>query len=45
MFEENQRDMEKATQFDEQLSLIKIHQELKEEEQKITDLLGTVILK
>ena len=45
MFEENQRDMEKATQFDEQLSLIKIHQDLKQEEQKITDLLGTVILK
>ena len=45
MFEENQRDMEKATQFDEQLSLIKIHQDLKQEEQKITNLLGTVILK
>ncbi|MCY7421035.1 MAG: DNA primase [Chitinophagaceae bacterium] len=45
MFEENQRDMEKTTQFDEQLSLIKIHQQLKEEEQKITILLGTVILK
>ena len=45
MFEENQRDMEKATQFDEQLSLIKIHRDLKQEEQKITNLLGTVILK
>jgi DNA primase len=45
MFEENQRDMERATQFDEQLSLIRIHQQLKEEEQKITGLLGTVILK
>ena len=45
MFEENQRDMERATQYDEQLSLIRIHQQLKEEEQKITNLLGTVILK
>ena len=45
MFAENQRDMERATQYDEQLSLIRIHQQLKEEEQKITNLLGTVILK
>jgi len=45
MFDENQRDMENTTVFEEQLTLIKIHQQLKEEEQKITNLLGTVILK
>ncbi len=45
MFDENQRDMEKATVFEDQIKLIRIHQHLKEEEQKITRLLGTVILK
>ena len=45
MFDENQRDMEKVTDFNDQMNLIKIHQQLKEEEQKITRLLGTVILK
>jgi DNA primase len=45
MFEENQHEMEKATLFDEQMNLIQIHKQLKEEEQKITKLLGTVILK
>jgi len=45
MFEENQRDMEKATSFDQQMDLIKVHKVLKDEEQKITRQLGTVILK
>ncbi len=45
MFEENQRDIEKSQSFDEQINLIKIHKFLKEEEQKITTQLGTVILK
>jgi predicted Zn-dependent protease len=45
MFEENQRDMEKATSFEQQMDLIKVHKVLKEEEQKITGQLGTVIIK
>jgi DNA primase len=45
MFDENQRDIEKATSFEDQLNLIKVHKILKEEEQKITKQLGTVILK
>lgn len=45
MFDENQRDIEKANTFEEQLDLIKIHKVLKDEEQKITGLLGTVIFK
>lgn len=45
MFDENQRDIEKAGTFEEQLDLIKIHKVLKDEEQKITRLLGTVIFK
>ncbi|TDH21598.1 DNA primase [Segetibacter sp. 3557_3] len=45
MFEENQRDMEKSVSFEEQINLMKIHKVLKEEEQKITSQLGTVILK
>jgi DNA primase len=45
MFDENQRDIEKAASFEEQMDLIKIHKVLKEEEQKITGLLGTVIFK
>lgn len=45
MFDENQMDMEKAVSFDQQIDLIKIHQHLKEEEQKITKQLGTVIFK
>jgi DNA primase len=45
MFDENQRDIEKAITFEEQMDLIKIHKVLKEEEQKITGLLGTVIFK
>jgi DNA primase len=45
MFDENQRDLEKAATFEEQMNLIKIHKVLKEEEQKITGQLGTVIFK
>lgn len=45
MFDENQQDMEKASTFEEQMDLIKVHQQLKEEEQKITKQLGTVIFK
>jgi DNA primase len=45
MFDENQRDIEKAASFEEQIDLIKIHTVLKEEEQKITRQLGTVIFK
>ena len=45
MFDENQKDIEKATSFEDQINLIKVHKVLKEEEQKITQQLGTVILK
>jgi len=45
MFDENQHDIEKAASFEEQMDLIKIHKVLKDEEQKITSQLGTVILK
>lgn len=45
MFEENQRDMEKATSFEQQMDLMKVHKVLKDEEQKITRQLGTVIIK
>lgn len=45
MFDENQRDIEKARSFEEQMDLIKIHKVLKDEEQKITRMLGTVIFK
>ncbi|GEO08142.1 DNA primase [Segetibacter aerophilus] len=45
MFDENQRDIEKAASFEEQMDLIKIHNVLKDEEQKITRQLGTVIFK
>ncbi|MDQ6815340.1 MAG: DNA primase, partial [Bacteroidota bacterium] len=45
MFDENQRDIEKAISFEEQMDLIKIHKVLKDEEQKITSQLGTVIFK
>ena len=39
------RDIEKAATFEEQMDLIKIHKVLKDEEQKITRQLGTVIFK
>ena len=45
MFDENQTDIEKAVTFEEQVDLIKIHKVLKDEEQKITRVLGTVIFK
>jgi DNA primase len=45
MFDENQRDMEKATEFDEQMKLIELHKHLKEAEIEITKQLGTVIIK
>ena len=45
MFDENQTDIEKAATFEEQMDLIKIHKVLKDEEQKITRVLGTVIFK
>jgi DNA primase len=45
MFDENQRDFEKAKTYEEQIDLIKIHNVLKEEEQKITRLFGTLIFK
>ncbi len=45
MFGENQKDIEKANTFEEQINLIKIHKVLKDEEQKITRILGTVIFK
>jgi DNA primase len=45
MFDENQNDIEKAATFEEQIDLIRVHQQLKEEEQKITKQLGTVIFK
>ncbi|WP_026260160.1 DNA primase [Segetibacter koreensis] len=45
MFDENQRDLEKARTYEEQIDMIKIHNVLKVEEQKITQLLGTVIFK
>ncbi len=45
MFEENQKDMQTAQNFDEQMKFMKIHKVLKEEEQKITKELGTVIVR
>lgn len=45
MFDENQQDIEKAANFEDQMNLIKIHKILKDEEQKITSQLGTVIFK
>jgi DNA primase len=45
MFQENQRDMEAASTYEEQLSLIKVHQILQEEMKKITHPVGTVVIK
>ena len=45
MFEENQKDIQKAKTHEEQMNFIKIHKALKDEEQKITKELGTVIFK
>ncbi len=45
MFEQNQRDMEQAKTFNEQMRLINIHKQLKEIEMGLTKDLGTVIIK
>ncbi len=45
MFDQNQRDMEQATSFEEQIKLIEIHKHLKQIEQELTRELGTVIVK
>ncbi|MGI8951587.1 MAG: DNA primase [Chitinophagaceae bacterium] len=45
MFEQNQRDMEKAKTLNEQMRLIEIHKQLKEIEIQLTKNLGTVIIK
>ncbi len=45
MIDENQREMEKATNEDDQFLFLKTHVALKFEEQQITKLLGTVIFK
>ena len=45
MFDENQHDIQNAKTFEEQMTFIKIHKGLKDEEQKITKELGTVIIR
>lgn len=45
MFDENQLQLETAKDFKEQLYLMEVHNSLKNEERKITQLLGTVIIK
>jgi DNA primase len=45
MFEENQRDLEAATDTDKQMQYVEVHKYLKEEEIAITKQLGTVIIK
>ncbi len=45
MFDENQHDIKNAKTYEEQLTFIKIHKGLKDEEQKITKELGTVIFR
>jgi hypothetical protein len=45
MFDDNQRDIERAPTLEEQMKLIMIHKSLKEEEQLITKELGSVIVK
>ncbi len=45
MFEENQRDLEAATDIDKQMQYVEVHKYLKEEEISITKQLGTVIIK
>lgn len=45
MFEENQRDLEAATDIDKQMQFVEVHKYLKEEEISITKQLGTVIIK
>ncbi|RFM27190.1 DNA primase [Deminuibacter soli] len=45
MFDQNQRDMEQATTYEEQVKLIEIHKHLKQIEQELTKQYGTVIFK
>ncbi len=45
MFEENQRDMERAGSFEEQIKLMQVHKQLKAIEMQLTQSLGTVIIK
>ncbi len=45
MFDENQQDIQNAKTFEEQMTFIKIHKGLKDEELKITKELGTVIIR
>lgn len=45
MFEENQRDMERASSYEEQIKLMQVHKQLKAIEMQLTQSLGTVILK
>lgn len=45
MFDQNQRDMEQATSFEEQIRLIEIHKHLKQIEQELTKVYGTVIMR
>lgn len=45
LFEENQQQLETAKDFKEQMYLMEVHNSLKTEERKITQLLGTVIIK
>ena len=45
MFDENQRDLQAATSEEEQMKFVRVHKSLKDEEQKITKELGTVIFR
>jgi DNA primase len=45
MFEENQRDIEQTTNWDQIMQLMEVHKYLKGIEKEITDQLGTVIMK
>ncbi len=45
MFEQNQHDMEHATNFEDQMRLIEIHKHLKKIEVELTQILGSVIIK
>lgn len=45
LLDENQREMEKATTYEEQLSCIEVHKYLKQQEKELTEKIGTVIYK
>jgi len=45
MFEENQRDIEQTTNWDQIMQLMEVHKYLKGIEKEITEQLGTVIMK